>query len=226
MFLRQYFGMFLRQCLCTLVLRYVCTSLVSVDLQSAAFEINEKIKQMIAWVLLVISRRFLLFHISTYLPFFFSTFPIIFLSPFPPFHLSHFPLFYLSTYLISFFSTFPLILFSPFPLFSYSSFHLFHFTSILLFFFSSLLLFHFNTLVLLYKRRREEKDNSTFNIKYLNQIKFLEFKYHLFGSFKKNEYFCTVVEKYFSAFYDMTVSKIATVVNGDVISWLISTFVH
>ena len=44
----------------TLVLRYVCTSPVSVDLQSAAFEkINEKIKQMIAWVLLVISRRFI-----------------------------------------------------------------------------------------------------------------------------------------------------------------------
>ena len=137
----------------TLVLIYVCTSLVSVDLQSAAFEkINEKIKQMIAWVLLVISRRFLLFNFSTLILFFYSSFIRFHYSSFPPFS----------------FSTFPLIFISPFPLFSYSYFPLFHFTSILLFFFSYLLLFHFSTLVLLHKRIREENDNSTFNIKYLN----------------------------------------------------------
>ena len=181
---------------------------------------------MIAWVLLVISRRFLLFHLSTLIlffyssfirfhyysfqPFSFSTFPLIFFSPFLPFHLSSFHLFH----------------FHSFRLFHFHSFPLFHFTSILLFLFSSFLLSRFSTLILLYKSGREEKNNSTFNSKYLNQIKFLEFKYHLFGSFEKNEYFCTVVEKYFSAFYDMTVSKIATVVNGDVIQWWVYTFVH
>nr|DAW39873.1 MAG TPA: hypothetical protein [Caudoviricetes sp.] len=67
---------------------------------------------MIAWVLIVISRRFLLFHLFTYLLFHLSTFP--------PFHLSSF------------------------------------------------LLPSFSTLVLLYKRRKEEKNNSTFNVKYLN----------------------------------------------------------
>ena len=165
---------------------------------------------MIAWVLIVISRRFLLFNFSTLILFFYSSFIRFHYSSFPPFS----------------FSTFPLIFISPFPLFSYSYFPLFHFTSILLFFFSSFLLFHFSTLVLLRKRRREKNDNSTFNIKYLNQIKFLEFKYHLFGSFEKNEYFCTVVEKYFGTFYDMTVSKIATVVNGYVRRWWIYTFIH
>ena len=144
--------MFLRQYLCTLVLRYVCTSPVSVDLQSAAFEVDEMIKQMIAWVLIVISRRFLLFNFSTLILFFYSSFIRFHYSSFPPFS----------------FSTFPLIFISPFLLFSYSYFPLFHFTSILLFFFSSFLLFHFSTLVLLHKRRREENDNSTFNIKYLN----------------------------------------------------------
>ena len=151
---------------------------------------------MIAWVLLVISRRFLLFHISTLI--------LFFCSSFIRFHYSSFPPFSLSTFLLIFLPTFQPFNLSSFPLFHFHSFPLFHFTS--------LLLFHFNTLVLLHKRGREEKNNSTFNIKYLNQIKFLEFKYHLFGSFEKKEYFCTVVEKYFSAFYDMTVSKIATVV--------------
>ena len=129
--------MFLRQYLCTLVLRYVCTSLVSVDLQSAAFEVNEMIKQMIAWVLLVISRRFLLLYLSTYLPFLFSTFLLIFLSTFLHFYLYSFILFHLSTYLHFSFSTFLLFIFSSFPLCLYSSFILFLLTSFPLQYFST-----------------------------------------------------------------------------------------